>query len=308
MRKINLLVIYSGNERVNTTFIHEQIASLEDIGIPITKFNILGSGILGYLKNYGNLLKVIRNKNVNLIHTHYGFAGLLANLQRRVPVITTYHGTDINLKKGIVFSIFSIFLSKANIFVDPSQVKKLPEKKKSHVIPCGIDLDIFRPVERNKAREKMKFSKNDKIIIFSSRFSRTVKNYKLAKEAINFLNDDSIKLIELINYTREDVNLLLNAADVALLTSYTEGSPQFIKEAMACNIPIVSTDVGDVKWLRGSLKGFFITSFDYKDVAEKIKLALGLKERPDLRTRLYDLNLDNKIIATRLLHLYYKIL
>ena len=254
-----------------------------------------------------SLRKFIKKENIDLIHAHYGFAGVLANLQRKVPVVTTYHGTDINLKKGIVFSIFSIFLSRANIFVDPSQVKKLPKKKKSHVIPCGIDLDIFKPVERAKAREKMNFSKNDKIILFSSKFSRIVKNYELAREAINFLNDDSIKLIELKNFTREEVNLLLNAADVALLTSYTEGSPQFIKEAMACNVPIVSTNVGDVKWLRGNLEGFFITSMDYKDVAQKIKLALEIKERPNFRERLSNLNLDNQIIAKRLVELYSKI-
>ena len=307
MRKINLLVVYSGNTRINTPFIQEQINSLEKIGIPVIKFNIIGNGILGYLKNYRSLRKIIKKENIDLIHAHYGFAGVLANLQRKVPVVTTYHGTDINLKKGIVFSIFSIFLSRANIFVDPSQVKKLPKKKKSHVIPCGIDLDIFKPVERAKAREKMNFSKNDKIILFSSKFSRIVKNYELAREAINFLNDDSIKLIELKNFTREEVNLLLNAADVALLTSYTEGSPQFIKEAMACNVPIVSTNVGDVKWLRGNLEGFFITSMDYKDVAQKIKLALEIKERPNFRERLSNLNLDNQIIAKRLVELYSKI-
>lgn len=307
MRKINLLVVYSGNPRINTPFIQEQINSLEKIGLPVIKFNIIGNGILGYLKNYRSLRKFIKKENIDLIHAHYGFAGVLANLQRKVPVVTTYHGTDINLKKGIVFSIFSIFLSRANIFVDPSQVKKLPKKKKSHVIPCGIDLDIFKPVERAKAREKMNFSKNDKIILFSSKFSRIVKNYELAREAINFLNDDSIKLIELKNFTREEVNLLLNAADVALLTSYTEGSPQFIKEAMACNVPIVSTNVGDVKWLRGNLEGFFITSMDYKDVAQKIKLALEIKERPNFRERLSNLNLDNQIIAKRLVELYSKI-
>ena len=307
MRKINLLVVYSGNTRINTPFIQEQINSLEKIGLPVIKFNIIGNGILGYLKNYRSLRKFIKKENIDLIHAHYGFAGVLANLQRKVPVVTTYHGTDINLKKGIVFSIFSIFLSRANIFVDPSQVKKLPKKKKSHVIPCGIDLDIFKPVERAKAREKMNFSKNDKIILFSSKFSRIVKNYELAREAINFLNDDSIKLIELKNFTREEVNLLLNAADVALLTSYTEGSPQFIKEAMACNVPIVSTNVGDVKWLRGNLEGFFITSMDYKDVAQKIKLALEIKERPNFRERLSNLYLDNQIIAKRLVELYSKI-
>src|SRR5699024_4954863 len=98
-------------------------------------------------------------------------------------------------------------------------------------------------------------------------------NYALAKKAVSLL-DDSVELLELKDKTREEVNLLFNASDLLLMTSFTEGSPQVVKEALACNTPIVSTDVGDVKSLICDVNNCYITSYSPVDVADKIKLAL----------------------------------
>ena len=96
--------------------------------------------------------------------------------------------------------------------------------------------------------------------------------------------------------------------ELVILTSLWEGSPNVIKEAMACNCPIVSTNVGDVRWVIGDTEGCYITSFDPEDVAEKIKLALEFGKRTNGRDRIIELGLDSETIAKRLIDIYSKVL
>jgi len=125
----------------------------------------------------------------------------------------------------------------------------------------------------------MGLKQNDTIILFSGSFTNKVKNYPLARKALALV-DQNIKLIELKGYSREQVNLLLNSCNVALLTSFSEGSPNFIKEAMACNCPVVSTDVGDVKEITSNIDGTYICDFSPDDVAKKTFKSLGFS-KPD---------------------------
>ena len=117
---------------------------------------------------------------------------------------------------------------------------------------------------------------------------------------------DSLILLELSEeYKRHEVNFLLNACDLLLMTSIREGSPQVIKEAMACNCPIVSTEVGDVKDIIGNTKGCFITSHDPIDVAKKIQLALDFGKRTNAREKIK--HLDINIIADKINNIYKEV-
>jgi glycosyltransferase involved in cell wall biosynthesis len=182
---------------------------------------------------------------------------------------------------------------------------KLAAHNKTSIIPCGVNIDIFQPIDKLEARKILGLIPDERIVLFSSEFDVPVKNYPLAKAAC--AKFDNIKLIELKNFTREQVNLLLNACDLLLLTSIREGSPQVVKEAMACNCPIVSTDVGDVRNNIQDLQGCYIASFDPVDVAEKIKLAFNA-DRTGGRKRLIDLGLDSVSTALRIIELYKNIL
>jgi glycosyltransferase involved in cell wall biosynthesis len=106
-----------------------------------------------------------------------------------------------------------------------------------------------------------------------------------------------------------DVPKYLNEADVLVFPSYMEGSPNVIKEAMACNCPIVSTDVGDVSWVFGKTKGCYLASFDPADFAEKLKEAISFaqtKGRTKGRQRIVNLSLDMATVAKRLKSIYNK--
>ncbi len=302
---MKILVVTSGNFNKVSPFILDQVETLRNRGIIIDFFLIKGSGILGYLKNYSPLLKKIKDFNPQIVHAHYGLSGLLSVLQKKIPVVVTFHGCDINVKKNRYFSKIADNLSKESIFVSPD-LAFLLHKKKPIIIPCGVDLEVFNIIDKLKARRELNLSLDKKYILFSSSFTNEVKNYPLANEAISRLSDTNIKLIELDGYSRREVALLLNAVDVALMTSFREGSPQFIKEAMACNTPIVCTDVGDVRGVIGNTLGCFITTFDIEDVSYKINKALIFNKRTTGRDDIK--NFDSNVVTKRVIDVYKKTL
>jgi glycosyltransferase involved in cell wall biosynthesis len=274
-------------------------------GIEFEYFYIVGKGIWAYISNFSKLKKKIKEFCPDIIHAHYGLSGFFANWQRRVPVVTTYHGGDVNYDRSRPFSRLAIKLSAYNIFVSEKLMLKARAKAKYMIQPCGLDLSIFHPVDKEKARKKMGLDPQRRYILFSSSFSNPIKNARLAKEAIA-LSGSGNHLIELMDYSRREVMLLLNACDVALLTSFSEGSPQFIKEAMACNCPIVTTNVGSVEEIIDHTEGCYISSFNANDVSDKINHALREGKRTNGSEKVA--HFDNEIIANRIIAVYKELL
>lgn len=302
---MKVLVVCSLNAGLIAPFISEQVNSIRKSGITFEYFLITGKGMTGYLSNLHSLRKKCFFFKPDLIHAHYGFSGLFANLQREIPVITTFHGSDVNIKWVRPFSFIAALLSKHNIFVSERIARKLLCKGKFSIIPSGTDLEIFHPVNKNKARKLLNLPQNETLILFSGASDNPVKNYPLAKAAVDLL--EGVKLIDLKGYTRQEVNLLINACDAALMTSFCEGSPQFIKEAMACSKPVVSTDVGDVKKILGTTPGCYTTRPIKSEIADQLKLALNFKYSTKGRQRIINLGLDLETISGKILKIYNEI-
>lgn len=283
-------------------FIEEQTDALRSMGIIIDYFLIKGKGIKGYLKYFPKLRKKIYEFTPDVIHAHYSLSGLLANIQRRIPVVTTYHGSDINEKSNLILSKVNIQLSAWNILVSAKMADRSRIKKKYSIIPCGVNSNLFYPRDKGICREIMGLDSDTKYALFSKQFDDAVKNYPLAKEAIEKL--EGWKLIELIGYTHEQVAILMNACDVALMTSFSEGSPQFIKEALACGVPIVSTNVGDVEENIRGIENARICMFDANDVAKKIQQVVSVGKLNGCR----DNKFDNTYIAKRLVDIYKRVI
>jgi len=304
---MKVLIIASFNKGYFAPFIVEQAEALKREGLECVFFSVRGKGLFGYLKNFPRLKKAIKTFHPELIHAHYGLCGVLANLQRQVPVVTTFHGSDINDPKVLRFSKIAMILSAWNIFVSKKIVMIAKPKRRWSLIPCGIEFpknpsglpDMSNVLEKGK-----------KHILFAGAFDNKVKNYPLAKKSVFQLNEFGVdsQLIELRGYTRDEVNSLMYACDTFLMTSFTEGSPQVIKEAMACGLPIVSVDVGDVKDVFGSIDGVYICANDFLDVTEKLKLALFFDRRTEGRKRIEELELNNTIVSKKLIEVYEKIL
>ena len=304
---MKVLIVCSGNVEnfnfeIHQAFIYEQIESLKQyFNIEYDTFFINGKGIVGYLNSVPLLKKKIKKYSPDIVHAHFGLSGLLACFQRKIPLVITFHGSDAHVISVKFLSKIAARLSKFNIFVENKIRNKIKGHGNNSVIPCGINLDDFFPMDKSVAREMAGLKSDKKYILFSSRFDNEVKNYSLAKSSLEKINEQ-IELIELKNKTRNNVNLLLNACDFALLTSTSEGSPQFIKEAMACNCPIVATDVGDINEVIGKTEGCYLTSFDVDDVADKIKLAIKYGKRTNGRATIK--HYDNKLIAQKISKIY----
>lgn len=304
---MKVLVVCRQKQGKISPFIEEQVNSLINEGIDISFFYIKRGGFSGYLYHYKPFLKYVLKVKPDIIHAHNGLCGLFSSLQNFCPTVVTFHGSDINLYKSKLFSFFAYVISSKSIFVSEKLSKKFFIKNAT-IIPCGVDVSIFKIMDHSKCKKK--YNLNHKInVLFASTFDNKIKNFNLAKKSLELLKNYDIEIVELKGFSREDVAQLLNAVDLLLLTSNSEGSPQIIKEAMACGCPIVSTDVGDVKWIVEGTDGCYVCKHDPYDISQKIVMALKFKEiRTNGPKRIFLLGLNNECIAKRIIEVYKNVL
>lgn len=308
---MKVLIVANNKSGHFSPFVVEQVEAIRASGIDVAYFGVEGKGALGYLKSIKALKIKIKKFKPNVIHAHYGLSGLLANLQRKIPVVTTYHGSDVHsLGLILVLSKMCMRLSKYNIFVTQNlcDIAKW-RKKNATVLPCGVDTQRFNMKSKADSRKIAGYNDDECLVLFSNAFDRDVKNAPLAISAVNKL--DKVNLIELKGYSREEVVNLFSAVDVALMTSLNEGSPQFIKEAMACGTPIVTTDIGDVRWVIGDTDGCYITSYDPDECANAIGKAIEFSKingKTKGRERIVELGLHNSLVAKIIIDIYKNIL
>ena len=322
---MNILFVSSGNALNGISpVVESQGKSLIDYGHQVDFFTIKGKGLKGYVAAIFSLRKYIKGKNYNLIHAHYGLSGIIAILaNQNLPMVVSFMGDDLlgsTRKKGGI-SKLSVFLTVFNRFlayrcygfsiVKSARMLEVLNIKNAEVIPNGVNLKHFYPEEKADCRKELNLSPTENIIVFVSNPDRPEKNYSLAKEAVSLLRSDNVRLIPVFNMSHIDIRKWLNASDVVLLTSFHEGSPNIIKEAMVCNCPVVSTDVGDVKFILGNTQGCFLGTFNPADLAEAINKAIKFSSTEGKTTgyqRILDLKIDSDSIAVRITMVYKKVL
>ena len=321
---MKILIVASDKGGCFVPFIEEQMAELQSCGIQVLRHGINGKGVWGYLRCLPALKRAIKQHQPDLIHAHYGLSGLLANLQRIVPVVTTYHGSDINKPNILRFSKIAMCLSAHNIFVSqrnvtlalsPNSLITYRLKKRYTLLPCGVNIPKPWSAMQTQRVEQLtlnqwvqeKLNAGVKHVLFAGAFNNAVKDPELAKAAINELASEGVKveLIELKGYNREQVNALMYNCDTLLMTSKTEGSPQVIKEAMACGCPIVSVDVGDVAERVEGLDGcYVVSSREPAAIAEALQQALAFSGKTNGGQRIIEMGLSNEQVAERLMAIY----
>ncbi len=325
---MKILIVGNNKPGHFAPFVEEQARALQLQGCEVVFFGVQGKGIMGYLRCLPALRRAIQQHQPNLIHAHYGLSGLLANLQRRVPVVTTYHGSDINVPSVLRFSKIAMRLSAWNIFVSKRNIAIAQPKDKYTLLPCGVNLPLpwselqTQQVEQLTLNQwvQRKLEKNVKYVLFAGAFDNAVKDPVLANSAIAFYNstftnsqlpiaNSPIELIELKGYNRDQVNALMYNCHALLLTSKTEGSPQVIKEAMACGCPIVSVDVGDVAERLSGIEGCYVVhSREPAVIAEALKKAIAFDGKTNGRSHIIKMGLSNEQVAEQLVGIYNKIL
>jgi len=305
---MRILIVASYNRSRFAPFIEEQGAALQRLGNEIEYFGLQGKGLKGYLKNLPDLKKKIKEFSPDVVHAHFGLSGLFANLQRKKPVVTTYHGSDINESNLLPFSKLAMRWSAWNVFVSRQTMDVVRPKKKFSLLPCGIDISELQLMGKSEARQKMHLDQDKHYVLFAGSYDREVKNAPLAKEVISKLPEKNLELLELKGYSHDEVIMLMCAVDALLMTSLNEGSPQVVKEAMACGCPIVSVDVGDVYERTHGVEGCYVAkTFESKELAGLLTKALAFSGKTDGRNRIINDKLDNKLVATNLMDIYMKV-
>ena len=316
---MKILIVGNNKPGHFAPFVEEQARALQKQGCEVVFFGVQGKGLMGYLRCLPALKRAIRKHQPDLIHAHYGLSGLLANLQRRVPVVTTYHGSDINVPAVRRFSKIAMRLSAHNIFVSQRNVALALSpngfitsrlKKRYTLLPCGVNLTDDQLLSRSEARKTLGIDDDAKVVLFAGAFANAVKDAPLAQEAVSFASNlspiaSNLTLQELRGFSRAEVNCWMCAANSLLLTSKTEGSPQVIKEAMACGCPIVSVDVGDVAERVSGVEGCYIVrTREPKDIAEALQRAITFEGKTNGRERILEMGLSNEQVAKRLMAIY----
>lgn len=312
---MKILLVHSGNavggDSTKYTFVREQGEELRKLGCEIAYYAVVGKGMFGYLRNVKPLRMKIQEWKPDVVHAHFGLCGMVAVLaaRKKVPVVITCHNGETLTKYGNIISSLAIRQSDYTICVAQHIYDKLYLKPKPYIIqPCGIDIKDLPLVDKAVAQKEMNLSPDKINILFGGSFSNARKNAPLAQAAIALLKRDDINLIEMRGFNRHQVAMLFNACDMLLLPTKSEGSPQVLKEAMACNCPIVATDVADIAYLLHGVTNSFVTTFDPVDVAEKINRVIKCGERTNGRERIEALKLDNPLVCETILGIYKEIL
>ncbi len=306
--KMNILFISSGTSKFGISpIVKNQGMSLQKIGLDVEFFTIQGGGIIGYINSIRRLKAFLRGRKFDIFHAHYSLSSFVATVAGCNPLVVSLMGSDVNENKILlpILHLFHKIFWKACIVKSADMAKKISPLP-VHVIPNGVNLNRFNVIDKRVALDAIGFPSNKKNILFLANPARYEKNFALAQKAVDQLEDDSIALHAVHNIPNESVVNYMNASDCLILTSLWEGSPNVIKEAMACNCPIVSTNVGDVSDVIGATDGCYITSFEPRDVAAAITKALEFGKRTNGREQIK--HLDEKIVAKKLLNLYQMVL
>ncbi len=278
------------------TFVHEQVEGLQKLGLNVDVLVVGGKRRkLSYIDGVRRFRRRVRERQYDLIHAHYVFSGIVARLQRGHPLLVSFHGAAEMV--GWVGLLCRLLAPLADAVTVTSQEHKAQlGRKDAHVIPCGVDLDLFVPMPKEEAREPLGFAEHGKLVLFVG-ILRPEKRLDVIQAAVGLLQreDPHVQLIVVTGEPHQRIPLYMNACDVLALASDYEGSPVVIKEAMACNLPIVSVDVGDVAQVIGGTEGCYICQRDPVDMAQKLNQALARGRRTDGRKAIRRLGLESTV-------------
>lgn len=305
------------------TFVADEVEGLRalGVGIDVLYVNRKADGRSVYAKLPRALRRKVRDQQPDLVHVMYG--GLMADITTRSivdrPVLVSFCGTDLlGGAEGTLRDRFSrrkssaasrrAALRAAGVVVKSRNLRAaLPagvDESRVWVIPDGVDLNRFFPTDRDEARARLQWTAPGSHVLFPGSPSRPEKNFPLAERAVAELlrRGQQVSLHALSAVPYDEVPLWFNAADAVLMTSRHEGSPVAVKEALACGIPIVSVDVGDVKERVDGVEGCHVVDADPAALADALAVVLRRPGRIEGRDRAEDVSLA--AVTPQLLEVY----
>ncbi len=204
------------------------------------------------LVSHPRVLKAIAENDYDIVHTNSGLTAPFALLQPHRPIVQTFWGSDLmgDYLHGYYSHLMKRVAGRFDGVIVRNEAMREALDGRAHVIPAGVDMEKFRPIPRAEAREAIGWDPDTRHVLFPYTPENERKNYPLAKAVVDRADervDPDLRLQTVYRVPHEEIPYYMNASDALLLTSRLEGSPNTVKEALACDVPVVSTDVGDVR-------------------------------------------------------------
>ncbi|MCH7659225.1 MAG: glycosyltransferase [Euryarchaeota archaeon] len=300
MARINVLQLVT----TRRSFFDQQIRALEKRGVECTVLEVPrpadGRRPEEFARFYHEALREAFNGEYDLVHANYGLIGPFALALPIRPVVLSLWGSEVMGYSNRLDRVTRFSANRSDAVIAPSKAVSRELDCPHTVIPFGVDTELFRPMDRKKAREYLGWESEKPIVLFPYDRERAVKNYPLAERVIERLSVDA-ELRTVSGLAYEEMPYVMNASDALLVTSQRESGPMVIKEAAACNLPVVSTDVG---FARDILQGVSNCSIGRSttDLVRALDSALKDGQRADGRAVIDELGLDE--MGEQILTLY----
>ena len=297
-----------------------QFASLRAAGIEMDILEVRGHKGFGYLAAMPRVREMARK--VDLVHAHYGFCGLSARAQHDRPLVVSFMGSDLlgtfhpfGIPKvvgrlGVSACRWLAPRSDAVIVKSAHMASTIPNVP-SHIVPNGVNLDHFRPLDQQESRNTLGWNVDATHILFPGDPGNPRKNYRLAKKVVDHASKKlgrPLTLNTLWGVAPDQVPLYMNASDAMLMMSLREGSPNVVKEAMACDLPVVSVPVGDTTELLDGVAGSHVCSYDASELGDALTHVLADGVVSTGRSAMISKGLDLDGVAQKVINIYKSVL
>lgn len=297
-------------------FIVRQVEFLRRAGVDVDVFHFRGAkNPLNYLQAWRRARHRLANNSYDLVHAQWGQSALLA-LPKTLPLVVTFRGDDL---LGIVgddgryicagwilrrLSQLVALCADAVILVAEHMRRYMPPSVPVHVIPSGVDFEAFQCVSQDESRRRLGLPLSKRLILFVGNPAEVRKRYWLAQRAVEILNTSvRARLVVAWDVARRDIPVFMNACDALVFTSMHEGSPNVVKEALACNLPVVSVPVGDVGVRLKGIDGCEVCVDDRPEtIAESLKRVV--RRGKMIESRIGVENLDERSLTETLISVY----
>ncbi|MGH9430952.1 MAG: glycosyltransferase family 4 protein [Terriglobia bacterium] len=324
MSSIRVLVVtnlwpYEGDPSYGC-FVRSQMESLRPFGVDYSVLFINGCETkAAYWKSVGKLRKMVRSNSFDLVHAHMGLAGWVARCQFRLPLVVSFLGNDVLGKfthigrvtlydRFLIASSFILARMARAVIVKSEEMKQKLGLASARVIPTGVDLEVFRPVDQAEARRALGLDLSKKLVLFPYDPKRGEKRYDVAAAAVQRVRRQypDTEILCVYGVAQEQMPLYLNAADTLVLASQLEGSPNTVKEALAVNLPVVAVNVGDTPELLRGTEGNYLAAREPEAIAAKILAVFQDGRRARSREQMARLSIEK--IARQVMGVYESML
>ena len=297
-------------------FLVRQVRFLREAGVDITLFPFRGArNPLNYLKAWWSVQRLLRQNSYDLIHAQWGQSAPTA-LPTRLPLVVTFRGGEGEgivgdngryTLSGEILRLVSAFIARRadELVVVSSHMRSYLPKRTIHVIPSGLDFDKLPLMPKDEARRELGLPQGKRLVLFVGNPQEARKRHSLAADVVGRLDPAlDAELVVAWKVPHEKVPVYMNACDALLFVSMYEGSPNVVKEALACNLPVVSVEVGDVAERIGPLTGCRLCPADSnaEQLAAPLSEVLRAGTRIDGRTAVREL--DENLLAARMIQIY----